>query len=77
LRINVAGRPAEVVDTTGAGDCFCGVLAASLAEGAGLETAIVRANAAAALQVSRNGAADAMPVFKDIEAALNVSPPSA
>lgn len=77
LRIDVAGRPAEVVDTTGAGDCFCGVLAGSLAEGAGLESAIVRANAAAALQVSRRGAADAMPVFNDIEAALNFSRPSA
>lgn len=54
-------HPARVVDTTGAGDCFCGVLAAELAQGATLATAIERAIIAASLSVARRGAAQAMP----------------
>jgi ribokinase len=50
-----------VVDTTGAGDCFCGVLAAGLAQGLDLEAAITRAVAAASLAVTRIGAAVSMP----------------
>ncbi|MHB8528904.1 MAG: ribokinase [Caulobacteraceae bacterium] len=53
----VAGRAAKVVDTTGAGDCFCGVLAACLDEGADLPIALARANAAAALSTQFAGAA--------------------
>jgi ribokinase len=45
-RIIVPGRPANAVDTTGAGDCFCGVLAARLDEGAELEDALEWANTA-------------------------------
>ena len=50
-----------VLDTTGAGDCFCGVLAASLAQGYRLEEALPRAVAAASLAVTRVGAAPSMP----------------
>ena len=50
-----------VVDTTGAGDCFCGVLAASLAQGHDLAAAVPRAVAAASLAVTRVGAALSMP----------------
>ena len=50
-----------VVDTTGAGDCFCGVLAAALAQGLDLEVAIARAVAAASRAVTRPGAAPSMP----------------
>ena len=59
--------PPQVVDTTGAGDTFCGVLAASLAEGMPLPGAIVRANAAAALSVAANGARAGMPTRDAIE----------
>jgi ribokinase len=55
------GRPARVVDTTGAGDCFCGVLAASLSEGADLAQAMAQANAAAALSTEVHGAGVSMP----------------
>ena len=55
-----------VVDTTGAGDCFCGVLAAGLAQGLDLEAAIARAVAAASLSVMRSGAAPAMPRAQDL-----------
>ena len=53
---SVQGRPANVVDTTGAGDCFCGVMAAALSEGASLEDAVALANAAAAVSTEYLGA---------------------
>ncbi len=65
-----ACRAPAVVDTTGAGDCFCGALAARLAEDATLETAMAFAAAAAALSVSRSGAAESMPARAEIEALL-------
>jgi ribokinase len=48
--------PDEVVDTTGAGDAFCGALAASLAGGAGREAALDVALAAGAAAVRHRGA---------------------
>jgi ribokinase len=47
--------PAEVVDTTGAGDAFAGVLAVALAEGIALEGAVRWAAAAAALSTEGPG----------------------
>ncbi|WP_406691649.1 PfkB family carbohydrate kinase [Saccharopolyspora sp. ID03-671] len=55
----VPGFPADPVDTNGAGDTHCGVLAAALLEGADLPEAALRANAAAALSVQRRGPATA------------------
>lgn len=57
----VPGLPVHAVDTTGAGDCFLGVLAASLADGLDLLPALERANRAASIAVTRPGAVDAMP----------------
>lgn len=56
---DVPGFPVEVVDTNGAGDTHCGVLAAELLRGSTLLDAAVRANAAAALSVTRRGPATA------------------
>lgn len=56
-----AAPTVAVVDTTGAGDCFCGVLAASLAQGHDLAAAVPRAVAAASCAVTRVGAAPSMP----------------
>lgn len=47
---------AEVLDTTGAGDAFCGALAAALARGEGREIALQTALAAGADAVRREGA---------------------
>lgn len=55
----VPGFAVDVVDTNGAGDTHCGVLAAELLQGATLLDAAVRANAAAALSVTRPGPATA------------------
>jgi ribokinase len=47
---------AEVVDTTGAGDAFCGALAAALADGADRAEAVRLAGAAGARAVRHRGA---------------------
>jgi ribokinase len=60
--------PVTPVDTTAAGDAFNGVLAAGLFEGLALEQAIVRANAAGALCVTKRGAQEALPTWQQIEA---------
>lgn len=54
-------QPVDVVDTTGAGDTFNGVLAARLAAGVGLREAAVTAVAAASLSVTAAGARTGMP----------------
>jgi ribokinase len=61
-----------VVDTTGAGDTFCGVLAAALSQGEEMAAALRYACAAAALSVQRVGAAASMPGRAEIEAAIAV-----
>jgi ribokinase len=66
----IAGRTVAVVDTVGAGDCFCGVLAAGMDRGLSLEAAAARANVAAAIAVSRRGAAQAMPTVQEIDASM-------
>jgi ribokinase len=58
------------VDTTAAGDAFNGVLAASLFAGMPLDHAIVRANAAGALCVTKRGAQEALPTRQEIEALI-------
>jgi ribokinase len=62
--------PVTPVDTTAAGDAFNGVLAAALLEGRGLDEAILRANAAGALCVTKRGAQEALPTRQEIEALL-------
>jgi len=69
-RHDIAAAPSQAVDTTGAGDTFCGVLAAWLADGASLRDAARAANVAAALSIRRIGAQSAMPTRAEILAAL-------
>jgi ribokinase len=59
--LRVPASPVEVVDTTGAGDTFCGVLGAALARGDDDLTALQLASAAASLAVQHPGAQDAVP----------------
>lgn len=68
--LTVPAHSVDVVDTTGAGDCFAGYLVAALDEGAGPEAAMRLAAAASALQVGRAGAADAMPSRMEVETFL-------
>ncbi|MCE7011362.1 PfkB family carbohydrate kinase [Kibdelosporangium philippinense] len=54
---HIPGFPIKAVDTNGAGDAHCGVLAAELLRGNDIYTAATRANAAAAIAVTRHGPA--------------------
>ena len=62
------------VDTTGAGDTFCGVLVATLARGLGLPAALRHASAAGALACTRPGAQTSIPTQAEIQAFLNRHP---
>ena len=56
-----------VVDTTGAGDTFNGVLAACIAENEDIETACKKANIAAAIKVGKKYILDSIPTREEIE----------
>jgi len=64
---------AVVVDTSGAGDCFCGVVAACVDQGIGPEDALRLANAAASLSVGQRGAAPSMPTRIEIDALVQTA----
>lgn len=64
----VRGVKVEVVDTTGAGDTFCGALAAWLAEGASFRQAVERAVLASALSVTKAGAQSSIPIRAEVDA---------
>ncbi len=66
----VASPAVAVVDTTGAGDTFCGALAASLARAASFREAVEYAVVAGSLSVTRAGAQSSIPTRTEIEAAL-------
>ena len=59
--ILIPGRNVKAIDTTGAGDCFVGAVAAQLAAGTPIRDALAYANAAASICVQRMGAAPSMP----------------
>ncbi|WEJ33350.1 ribokinase [Devosia sp. SD17-2] len=66
--ISVAAHPVKPVDTVGAGDTFCGYLAASLEAGLDLEKAMRRAAIAGSLACLNPGAQPAIPLAKDVDA---------
>jgi ribokinase len=64
----IPGRAVKAVDTTGAGDCCVGALAAQLASGKAIGEALEYANAAASICVQRMGAAPSMPTATEVAA---------
>jgi ribokinase len=78
-RRRVPAFPVEAVDTTGAGDTYCGVLAAQLSAGRAALTADVLADAArvagaaAALAVGRHGAQASVPTVAEVDRFLKES----
>ena len=58
--------PVEAIDTTGAGDCFYGYFLAALIAHEPIERALQQATAASALQVTKAGAAEAIPSKADV-----------
>ncbi|MGC8833896.1 MAG: ribokinase [Armatimonadota bacterium] len=64
---SVPGFKVPAVDATGAGDCFTGALAVAAAEKRALRDAVVFANAAAALSVTKMGAQPSLPTRREVE----------
>jgi ribokinase len=71
----IAGRTVEAVDTTGAGDCFIGAVAAGLSAGNSIRDALAYANVAASICVQRMGAAPSMPTAAEVAFAISTSRP--
>lgn len=66
----VPPHPVRPVDTTAAGDAFCGALAVCLAERLPLHEAVRLANTAAALATTRPGAQPSLPTRAELDRAL-------
>lgn len=64
----------DAIDTTAAGDSFSGALAAQLAVGVDLKTALKIANATGALTTTKVGAQEALPTKEEVEALLLANP---
>lgn len=60
-----------VVDITGAGDAYCGTLAASIHDGVELKEAMRRASVAGSLTCLKPGTQTAMPFLDDVKNALS------
>ena len=59
----------KAVDTTAAGDCFNGALTIAISEGRSLKDAVLFANRAAAISVTRPGAQVSMPYRHEVDVA--------
>jgi ribokinase len=68
--LEVPALPVMPVDTTGAGDCFAGVLAAMLDERAPLDRAMAHAAAAGSLSTTKEGAQPSFPMRAAIDRAV-------
>ena len=66
----------ELIDTTGAGDTFCGVFAGCVFKKMTLQETLRRASIAASLACKGRGAQTAMPYEDDIEEFLSEIPPA-
>ena len=69
-KVSVPAFKVEAVDTTAAGDTFCGAFAVALVEGKPLKEALQFASAAAAISVTRMGAQPSAPTRKEIDTFL-------
>lgn len=59
-------RKVASVDTTAAGDCFNGAMVAALAEGQSEAEAILFANIASSIAVTRKGAQESLPIREEV-----------
>jgi ribokinase len=71
--VRVPAHAVHAVDTTAAGDSFCGTLAAALAGGADLPAALRRASVAGSLSTTRHGAVPSIPSASEVDAVLRGS----
>jgi ribokinase len=75
LALAMPTLPVSVVDTTGAGDAFAGILAATLDEGLPIHDALRHASTGAGLACTVMGAQTSLPTKDAIQAALKDLPP--
>ena len=66
IALSIPADLVDAVDTTGAGDCFCGSLAARLASGERLVAAAEYAVVAAGMAVARRGGAGSTPTLDEV-----------
>jgi ribokinase len=66
--------PVVALDTTAAGDTFCGVLVASLSRNLGVQDALRNATAASALACTRLGAQQSIPGHVEVQVFLRTQP---
>lgn len=66
--IKTPTRTVKAVDTTGAGDCFIGTLAAELNRRVPLDGALASASLAASISVERPGAGVSLPTREEVDA---------
>jgi len=59
--------PADAVDTTGAGDTYTGYVLACLSRGEGIRASMQKAARAAAIAVTRKGAASSIPCLRELD----------
>lgn len=69
-RLENRAYPVPVVDSTGAGDTFCGYFLACVLLGRSMQDCLRTASGAAALSVSRPGASASIPAMAEVEAFL-------
>jgi ribokinase len=74
-RLYLPPHAVDAVDSTGAGDAFCGTLAAGLAAGRSMPDALLRASAAGALATTRPGTASALPTALAVDELLSLPEP--
>ena len=65
-RFQLPAFKVKAVDTTAAGDTFCGYFLAAVSAGKSVQTALQEASAASALAVSRTGAAPSVPTADEV-----------
>ena len=65
--LNQAAFPVTPVDTTGAGDTFCGAFVAALSQGQDVAQALRQASAAGALACTRPGAQSSIPTHAEVQ----------
>ena len=71
---HIGAPPADVIDATGAGDCFCGTLAVSLAEGLSLAAAARLSVAAATISTTAPGARGRLPSPSEVRSLAGTLP---
>ena len=63
----VDGNEVDVVDTTGAGDTFCGYFLASISKGLTIQDCMNIANNAASISCTKKGASNSIPLISELD----------